>query len=326
MLKVFLSDQNRWQHIDAEAGSLPAQAVWFDLYQPTRAEEVLVEKVLGAEMPTREEMQEIEASSRLYQENGVHYMTATVMAKADTPHPESAAITFILARQRLVTLRYVEPRPFRTFSAYIERQPAQCASGATAMIGLLEAIIDRLADILERVGVDMDSLLREIFEIRQSGKPQRLSGGDYQQMMAVVGRNQYLTAKARESLISLGRMMSFMTLAEGVNASKELRSRAKTLIRDAQSLTDHTAFISSNITFLLDALLGMINLEQNSIIKIFSVAAVVFLPPTLVASIYGMNFQVMPELSWKVGYPWALVLMVISAILPYLYFKRRGWL
>jgi magnesium transporter len=285
-----------------------------------------VENTLGIEVPTRQEMQEIEASSRLYREADAWYMTATVIVMADTPHPEGSAVTFILVNHRLVTLRYAEPRAFRSFAAHSERQPSFCTTGEVAFVGLLEAIVDRTADILEQVSSDMDLLSQRIFTYDPSCRPATLSGNDFQEMLCRIGRNQYLIAKARESLVSLSRLLSFLALPGDVKHSEDLRPRVKTLSRDVSSLTDHTAYISGNVTFLLDALLGMINIQQNGIIKIFSVAAVVFLPPTLVASIYGMNFEFMPELDWPLGYPFAILIMIVSAILPYLYFKRRGWL
>jgi len=144
--------------------------------------------------------------------------------------------------------------------------------------------------------------------------------------MLRIGDDQDMLAKTRDSLISMGRLMSFLSLPIHVREDKELREHVKSLGRDIGSLLDHSAFLASNIGFLLDASMGLINIEQNAIIKIFSVAAVVFLPPTLVASIYGMNFHHMPELDWLYGYPFAIGLMVTSAVLPYLFFKRKGWL
>jgi magnesium transporter len=328
MLRVFAATATglRAQEL-ADGDPLPTDTVWLDLMQPSRVEELRVEKCLGLEVPTREEMQEIEVSSRLYQDDDTLYMTALVLAHADTPNPESTPITFILVGRQLVTLRYAEPRSFATFAFHAERQAAMCSNGAVALVSLLETIVDRTADILERVGGEVDNLLREVFERRPTnGHPSRLPASTVEDMFRLVGRDQFLTAKARESLVSLSRLLSFLELASEVHVSKELRSRVKTLHRDIHSLTDQTAFITNNITFLLDTLLGLLNIEQNQIIKIFSVAAVVFLPPTLVASIYGMNFEHIPELGWKLGYPLALLLMVGSAILPYLYFKRRGWL
>jgi magnesium transporter len=267
-------------------------------------------------------MQEIEISSRLYEQNGVMYLTASVVMNADTEQPQSTPITFILVGHRLVTIRYGEPRAFRTFPAHAARVPGVCQTGEAALLGLLDTIIDRTADILEKVGADLDTMSRSIFA---PGQGKRISSDDMREALRRLGRHQDLTSKSRESLVTIGRLLSFLSLP-GAERNKDFRTRIKTLQRDAQSITEYTAFLSNNLTFLLDAMLGLINIEQNAIIKIFSVAAVVFLPPTLIASIYGMNFAFMPELGWSFGYPLAIGLMIVSAILPYLFFKRRGWL
>jgi magnesium transporter len=190
------------------------------------------------------------------------------------------------------------------------------------LVGLLDALIDRVADVLERIGLEVDGISHEIFE--HSSKP---SGGDFQDILRRLGLRGDLTSKVRESLVGIGRLLMFFAQASTISkTAKELRNRLRTMSRDVRSLTDHASFLSSKINFLLDATLGMINIEQNAIIKIFSVVAVVFLPPTLIASLYGMNFAYMPELQWPFGYPMALALMVGSALAPLLYFKRRGWL
>jgi magnesium transporter len=304
---------------------LPPEATWIDLFQPTRDEEKLVEQCLGIEVPTREEMQEIEPSSRLYQERGATFVIANVIYQADSEVPGITPVTFVLAGNRLVTIRYAEPKSFRTFSAHSERQPLLCATGAGTLIGLLDAIVDRIADVIERTAADLDTLSKTVFARHSGPAARRARTSSFEEVLRQIGHKQDLTAKARDSLVSLGRLLAFVSLAPELKG-KEVKAHLKTLTRDVSSLTDQTGFLSNNINFLLDAAMGMINIEQNAIIKIFSVAAVVFLPPTLVASIYGMNFQHMPELEWALGYPWAILLMVLSAVLPYWWFKRKGWL
>ena len=301
--------------------TLPARTVWLDLLQPSAGEESAIERALGIEVPSREEMKEIEASSRLYREDGALFMTATLVAKADTEDPESTALTFILAGERLLTVRYLDPQPFRAFASYALRHPGDCSDGDAVFAGLLEAIIDRTADILEAVGADLDRMSREVFARSRGG-----ASRDFQKLITRIARAGDLTSKARESLVSIGRLLAFAVQASQARSRKGGGSRLKTIGRDIASLSDHASFLNNKVNFLLDATLGMINIEQNAIIKIFSVAAVVFLPPTLIASIYGMNFTYMPELGWPFGYPLALGLMLVSAILPYWYFKRRGWL
>ena len=308
-----------------EAGTIPAGAVWFDLVTPTVAEDKLLERTLGIAVPTREEMQEIEVSSRLYQENGARYMTATLMCQSDTATPKTTAVTFILAGHKLVTVRYDEPRPFTLISNKLARQCAPTVSGESILMELLDAVIDRNADILERIGSEVDHVSQRIFETRRSrgGGSSRV----YQGILYTIGRKGDLTSKVRESLVSIGRLVLFLANEdEGMRWSKEMRAQLKTMQRDTQSLSDHTTYLTNSITFLLDAMLGLVSIEQNNIIKLFSVVAVVMMPPTLVGTVYGMNFKHMPELDYVAGYPFALLLMVVSAILPYMYFKWKKWL
>jgi magnesium transporter len=302
----------------------PNGLVWVDLLEPTAEEDKFVSSLLGVEIPTREEMQEIEASSRLYQEDGALFMTAAVLAQSDTENPVTSPMTFILSDHHLVTVRYADPKSFPAFVARARHAGATVGRAELVLLGLLEAIVDRTADVLERVGAEVEAVSQLVF--RHTG-PQPTKSRDFQDVIRRVGRTGDLATKARESLVGIGRVGAFLSQSvEAVKSPKDVRARLNTLARDVQSLTDHASFLSNKITFVLDATLGMINIEQNSIIKIFSVAAVVFLPPTLVASVYGMNFDLMPELGWRFGYPLALGLMVLSAVLPYLYFKRRGWL
>jgi magnesium transporter len=323
MLTIY---ENRAGTLEPQKGKprITEAAIWIDLLNPTQEEEEKVERALKFDVPTREEQQEIEASSRLYQEDGAHFMTATLLYQPDQGEPRTTPVTFILAGQRLVTVRYAEPRAFSIYVARCNRAEADLKSGTAILVGLLETIIDRLADFIERVQAEVEGLSHSIFEIK-GGVASRQRRFDV--MLRAIGREGEITSKVRESTHSLGRLLTF--LAHALNERKEvkpLQARCRTAARDIHSLTDHVTFLSGKIIFLLDATLGMINIQQNDIIKIFSVAAVVFLPPTLIASIYGMNFHHMPELDWRFAYPLALLLMVLAAVLPYLYFKRKGWL
>ena len=300
------------------------QAAWIDLLNPTREEEGKIERALKLDVPTREEQQEIEASSRLYQENGAHFMTATVLYQAYTGEPTTTQVTFILAGQRLITLRYAQPRAFSIFATRARRPELKITNGTTVLIGLIETLVDRLADSIERMQGEVDTLSHSIFEMK-GGAASRQRRFDV--LLKSIGREGEMTGRARESAHSLGRLLTFFAHAANERSEDKLtKARIRTAARDVGSLTDHVSFLASKIVFLLDATLGMINIEQNNIIKIFSVAAVVLLPPTLVASVYGMNFHHMPELDWVLGYPFALLLMVLFAVVPYIYFKRKGWL
>ncbi|ESW82260.1 MULTISPECIES: magnesium/cobalt transporter CorA [unclassified Mesorhizobium] len=324
MIKAFVVDNDRLRLADDLVAN-GDQVVWADLLNPTKEEETAIETWLGVAIPTREEMEEIEISSRLYIEDGAYFMTATLPAQTEIDDPLMSPVTFVLAGPRLVTIRYHEPKAFKTFPLRAEKVATGCTTGNTILIGLLEAIVDRLADILERAGRDIETISRDIFEARSTKVNKR--NRDFQELLKAIGRKEDIASSIRDSLISLQRLTGFLAhVATQIKMSKDVRARIKTVSRDVLSLADHATFLSQKISFLLDATLGMISIEQNAIIKIFSVAAVIFLPPTLVASIYGMNFDVIPELKWELGYPFAIGLMILSAILPFWYFRRRGWL
>lgn len=290
--------------------------VWIDLLRPTREEELAVEAALGVDLPTREEMAALEPSSRLHQEGGATFMTATLLARSHENKPFGTPVTFVLVRGLLVTLRYEELRAFTVFSGRALEE--EKVSGADALLGLLDAVVERLAQVLDDTGHSVEDASSAIFD--------RPPAGNFRPLMTSLAQAQSVTALARTSLVSVGRMLGFAGLASEISSQPVCRAHLETLQRDVQSLTEHSSHQSAHVAFLLDASLGLINIEQNGIIKFFSVVAVVFMPPTLVASIYGMNFDVMPELHWAQGYPLAILMMLVAAILPVLWFKRRGWL
>lgn len=299
----------------------PEGTFWIDLVNPTIDEENAVERILGIDMPSRAEMSEIEASSRLYMEDQALVMTLPVIHQSVSDEPETTSVTFILSGDKLVTLRYADPAPFVLFIQRLQRNSLSINSGEQAMLALLEQITDRLADILEAAMATLDAFSRETFRADDT-----LSTGlpNYKDSLRRLGRVGTLSGKAKESLLSLSRLLLFLTAHLEVNQAG--LSRIKTLMRDAKSIDEHASFLSSKVAFLLDATIGLINIEQNNIIKLFSVAAVIVMPPTLVASVYGMNFRIMPELDWAFGYPLAIVLMVVSAVIPFVFFRRKKWL
>jgi magnesium transporter len=323
MLSVYVPHGTTLERVTVEPGSQPPEnAIWIDMVTPSVQEDRLVEQLTGIGIPTREEMQEIEVSSRLYVENGARYMTATLMCQSDTATPKTTAVTFILSGHRLVTVRYDDPRPFAIVEHKLARACPAKVSGDDVLMDLLDAVIDRSADILERIGGEVDQVSHSIFEPEEG-----VQQPSYNDVLKTLGRKGDLTSKVRESLVSVGRLLLFLANeADNMKWPKDTRAQLQSMQRDVVSLSDHATYLTNKITFLLDAMLGVVNLQQNNIIKIFSVAAVVLMPPTLVASIYGMNFKHMPELDWLGGYPFALVLMLVAAVLPYLYFKWRKWL
>jgi magnesium transporter len=305
---------------------LPADTIWIDLLDPSHAEEKLVERTLSLSIPTREEMSEIEPSSRLYEENGAVYMTATVLAGLDENDPISTPISFVLSENYLVTIRYADPKPFRIFADHIARQPELLGTAMETLVKLLEAIVDRLADSLEQVASEIEQISKRVFRRTPDERGRRIPALKLEALLVRIGNTQDLLAKARETAGSTARLLSFLASCSHFRGDAEQREHLRSLSEDTESLIDHSGFLSNNITFLLDASLGLISIEQNAILKIFSVASVMLLPPTLVGAVYGMNFEHMPELKWVFGYPMALALMLASAVLPYLYFRRRGWL
>jgi len=303
---------------------IAGNCVWIDLLQPSPAEDRFVEDVLMVDIPSRAEMREIEPSNRFYQEKGAYFMTASIVYNIEAPVPSTTPVTFILAGDRLVSVRYAEPKAFPLYMQRVDKGDAPCATGAAIMMGLIEALIHRKADLIERIQDEVDKLAQSVFDLRggQQTRNRRLDV-----LLKGTGKAGDITARAEESATSLNRLLHFFMQATRERGDDpRIRQRIKAAHRDINSLMDHTRFLSGRITFLLDATLGMISTEQNQIIKLFSVMAVVLLPPTLIASIYGMNFHYMPELYWTYGYPWALGLMVIAAIIPVIYFRRKGWL
>jgi magnesium transporter len=321
MLTLYAIKNERLVPADPAAASLEDVA-WIDLLNPTADDEARVEQLLGIEIPTRDEMVEIEVSSRLYSENDALYMTANLLVGGQGPMPQSAPVTFILAKRRLVTVRYAEPGVFRNFAQQAQKADSNLKSADSIFVVLLEAIIDRTADILEKAGAETDAISIAIFQSEVGKEP---ASGDYKTLLRGLGRSGDLNSKVRESLVSIGRLVNFLS-AECGDMHPDLRERTQTMAADIRSLADHASYVAGTTTFLLDALLGLINIEQNAIIKIVSVVSVLIMPPTLIASIYGMNFRFMPELSWLFGYPMALAAMVLAAGLPFWFFKRRGWL
>ena len=325
MISSFLlDDTGLHRSADAPGAALPSDTLWIDLLEPSADEEQRVESQFGIDVPTREEMREIETSNRLYEEAGVLYMTATVVTRIDTDRPESSQVTFILTRDTLITNRYTDPLPFRRYIAYAARHAAQCTSAIAVLAGLLEALVNRIADVLERVGGDMDTLSSEVFTAPAPGMRRRTR--DYRAILERVGRAGDLNSKAREALSSLSRLLVFLQQAEHPQMNTEMRQRLRTLSRDVSQMSDHAGFIASKVQFQLDATLGMINIDQNNILKIFSVATVVLLPPSVIGAIFGMNFDLIPAASQPWGFWGAIGLMVVSAVVPWWAFKRLGWL
>ncbi len=325
MIIAYFNDESREAKvITDENKDLIQKAAWIDLLSPSEEEENLVEELLQLNIPTRKEMQEIEFSSRLYKEKDILFMTVTMIAKSSSAQPKNDAITLIITENKLVTVRYIEPQAFILFTSRFKKLPLEKIQATNLLIELLDVSIDRLADILEDVSHRLDNYSQLVFRSPLDEAPAEKP--DYKRHFQSIGGNGELSTKAQESLITFNRLVTFFQKDISSKIDADIQERLVTLSKDITSLSDYVNFLSSRVNFLLDATLGMVNIEQNNVIKMFSIAAVILLPPTLVATLYGMNFHDMPELSWRYGYPFSIALMVISAWLPYKYFKKKKWL
>ena len=297
-------------------------ALWVDLYKPLPGQQDLA-NALGIEVPTLADMEEIEISNRLYRENGIDYMTVVLPGMSETKQPMSGPVTFILTPARLVTVRHHVPRPFETYAGRADNVGPGCDCSEKVFLGLIEEIIGRLADLLEGSGRALEDVSRTVFASDNRTK----TAAYLQDALERVGRESDLVARIRLSLLTLERAVSFFGQSLGERSIGEtLRPVVKGMMRDLQALEVHGDYLSTRVAQATDATLGMINLLQNTAVRIVSVVAVLFLPPTLIASIYGMNFVLMPELEKPWGYPMALGLMVASAVATYTFFKWKNWL
>ena len=299
-----------------------SEAVWIDLIAPDKEETARL-KELGVDVPTLADMEEIEISNRLYREEGLDYMTAVLPGERGDGNRVAMPVSFILSSRRLVTVRHHSPRPFLTYPERGERSTLGCSTPHRLYIGLIEEIIARMADILEGSGRLLDDTTLMIFETQAArGQSDRL-----QAALRQVGREAEAMARIRLGLLTIERMLAFYiaTIDEQPESGK-LRPVVKGQLRDVQALEVHADFLGSRVSLAVDTTLGMINLEQNNTVRILSVVAALFLPPTLIASIYGMNFDVMPELHKSWGYPMALVLMAATAAGTWLVLRWKRWL
>ncbi|CAM3153916.1 magnesium transporter CorA family protein [Paracoccus nototheniae] len=299
-----------------------AGAIWIDLIQPTDDEMARL-RDLGVPLPTLTEMEEIELSNRLYRENGLDYMTAVLPGEKGSGERSSMPVTFILSPDRLVTVRHHSPRPFLTFPTRAERSTLGCTGADRLFSGLIEEIIARQADILEGAGRTLDDTTAGIFERRAAAA----SSDRLQAALQGVGREAETMARVRLALLTIERILAFYTATiDDRPEADRLRPVIRAQMRDVQALEVHADFLGSRVSLAVDTTLGMINLQQNNTARILSVIAALFLPPTLIASIYGMNFTNMPELGQPWGYAFALVLMGATTLGTYLFLRWKHWL
>ncbi|WP_210527201.1 magnesium transporter CorA family protein [Rubellimicrobium arenae] len=299
------------------------EAIWVDLYRPQPEQAAKVQAELGIDVPTLADMEEIEISNRFYREDGNDFMTVILPGQTPDGTQSSGPVTFILMPGRLVTVRHHAPRPFETFAARADRSSTGCGSHIRLFLGLVEEIVSRFADLLEATGHVLDAIAARVY----AGTNEALTSDELEDALRSTGRQGEVVARVRLGLLTVERMLSVFSLwTDDRDQSGNLKPYVKSMMRDMQALEVHADFLSGRVGLATDTTLGMVNLSQNQTVRIVSVVAVLFLPPTLIGTVYGMNFHNMPELDWPWGYPVALALMVLSAVGTWAYFKWRGWL
>ncbi len=317
MLSTFVLESERLERVIINCREdLPEQAVWIDIVEPTDEEADWIKTFYHQELPDESELESIEATSRFYiDHNGIHINSSFLHDFEE--YPQNVNVAFILNNNRLFTIHEVELTTFRLFRLRSRRQKfSHINTPQTIFLGLFEAKIDHVADVIEEMYTTLEEIGKRVLgeEVHKDMEP----------TITDLAKQEDLIGKVRLSILDQQRVLSVLQRQRTFDETlvRDLRD----ILRDIDSFSPHISFLFDKINFLMDFALSLVNIQQNKIIKIFSVAAVIFLPPTLVASIYGMNFEFMPELTWPGGYPFALFLMLLSALVPYWYFKRRGWL
>ena len=313
----------------APAHSARPTVVWFDLLAPTPQELIDVELATGLHVPAPAELSEIESSSRLRVVGDALYLSAPLVYRAGAARiPGTSPVGFVLARDFLITIRY---EPMTAFTLFAERVVAEPGiDGPSIFVALIDTIVDRMADVLETVGAELDIISQRVFntQIRQVSRLRRPVNEDagLRAILQRIGRAGDLTSRIRDGLLAIGRFIPFVSSARAAWFSPDLQRRLDTQRQDMASLADYDAHLVNKVQFLLDATMGLIGIEQNNVFKLLTVVSVIGIPPTLVAGMYGMNFKNMPEYDWAWGYQYGLLLIVLSAAIPWALFKLRGWL
>ncbi|MBE2896963.1 magnesium/cobalt transporter CorA [Pasteurellaceae bacterium HPA106] len=315
MIGAFALDNARLVRVDDTSHNLNS-AIWIDLLDPTREEREMLRDALGQSLASYLELEDIEASARFFEdEDGLH-LHSFFYCEDEDDYADIATVAFTVRDGRLFTLRDRELPAFRLYRMRSRSQKLMECNAYELLLDLFETKIEQLADVIETIYADLEKLSHIILEGKQ--------GEAFDDALATLTEQEDVSSKVRLCLMDTQRALSFLVRKTRLPASQ--LEQAREVLRDIESLQPHNDTLFQKIDFLMQAAMGFINIEQNRIMKIFSVAAVIFLPPTLVSSTYGMNFDIMPELHWAFGYPFALGLMFLVGVIPYFYFKRRGWL
>jgi magnesium transporter len=307
------------------AGKLPDEVIWIDLLNPTDEEKAFVESRSGLRVPTIEALSEIESSSRLIVDHGVIYLSMPLVAQGDTADYHSSPAGFILTPSVLVTVRFADLSTFRTVAEKVSADES-LRSSAGVFTALMEGLVDRGADVLERLAGELDRISKSIFRNNLSRKRNTMRANEMlRRALRDVGTIGDRLSLAREVFLGVDRIVPFVLGLKQDWIMGEFANRLEAVHKDVASLNAFQAHLSNKVQFLLDAVLGFITVAQNDLFKILTIVSVVGIPPTVVAGIYGMNFKFMPELSWTWGYPFGLAMIALSTIIPLIWFKWRGW-
>jgi magnesium transporter len=304
---------------------LPSDVVWIDLLNPTNEEKELVRARINVHIPSLEALSEIESSSRLVVDDDTIYLSVPAVAQGDSVDAYISPAGFVLRQNALVTVRFA---PLSIFDSVAERvrRDETLRSATAVFMALLEAMVDRGADVLERLGAELTKVSKSVFR----GDPSRSehvarSSNALRQALVAVGATGDRLVLTRDALLGIERIAPFVVSLRKNWIVPEFEARLEVIIKDVASLNDYESHLSNKVQFLLDAILGLINIQQNDVFKVLTIVSVVGIPPTLVAGIYGMNFKYIPELNWVAGYPFGLAMIALSAIIPLAWFKWRGW-
>jgi magnesium transporter len=308
------------------AGASAEKAIWIDLRDPTAEERAEIEAATKLRLPERGDIEEIESSSRVYLEDGALYLSTPMLTGDDCLTNPLTAVGFVLTKNRLVTLRY---SPIAAFDEVIQRSEGknEPANASDLFLRLFETVVDHSADALEHAGAELEGISRRAFRAESEGDQKKKHTSDHLRgALRGLGRLSDGISHLRDSLLGMGRIAAFVHETGRETHLDGAIPRLNAIRGDISSLNDYQAHLAGKVQFLLDATLGFINIQQNDIVKTLTVVSVVGVPPVLIAGIYGMNFKFMPELGWRHGYAYSLVLIVVSALLPYAWLKRRGWM
>ena len=303
-----------------------ATALWIDLLDPTEPERLVAEALSGLTLPTLAHLSEIESSSRLRFREGVLTLSTPMISLAAPLPRGTAPIGFVLSHRILVTIRFSALKAFDSVAGDFDGSSDAPASGLEVFVRLCDELVDRMADALEGTAGSLNDLSAAVFHAEDTrDQAPRHTNSRLRDQLSLVGQMGDRSSNTRDALLGLGRVLAFVGDHTTGWEDGRFDARIASLKQDVISLNDYEMHLSDKVQFLLDALVGMIGIAQNDIFKILTIVSIVGIPPTLVASIYGMNFKLMPELGWTLGYPFGLAMIVISAIIPVLWFKRRGW-